>query len=297
MTSVALPTPETIKCSYTASGIPKIIHQTWETSVIPEKWIFSTNEWKRLHPDWVYILWTDSWRREYISRYYPEFIEKYDNYKYPIQKADMIRYFILHDFGGLYCDLDMYPKKNIESTLTCNMNYFVLSNNRINNLLINALMISPRGSKIMKDVQNYLKDQKNSFFTNLSKHLTVLYTTGPVMLTEVLYNQTKEPFILLPRKLFNPFSHVQQAYITDDHELTESFIDTLTWDSSWISLDGHIINFVIKNKNIFAVIGILFILGTIFGVGYYMIKYRKCKKNCQSICVSGSLKTNNLVEF
>jgi mannosyltransferase OCH1-like enzyme len=37
---------------------------------------------------------------------YPWFLETFDGYVYPIQRADAIRYFVLHHFGGIYIDLD-----------------------------------------------------------------------------------------------------------------------------------------------------------------------------------------------
>lgn len=37
---------------------------------------------------------------------YPWFLETFDGYPYPIQRADAIRYFVLHHFGGIYIDLD-----------------------------------------------------------------------------------------------------------------------------------------------------------------------------------------------
>lgn len=37
---------------------------------------------------------------------YPWFLETFDSYPYPIQRADAIRYFVLHHFGGIYIDLD-----------------------------------------------------------------------------------------------------------------------------------------------------------------------------------------------
>ena len=48
-----------MEIKHTDSGIPKIIHQTWKTKEVPEKWKKSQEEWQRLHPDWLYILWTD----------------------------------------------------------------------------------------------------------------------------------------------------------------------------------------------------------------------------------------------
>lgn len=37
---------------------------------------------------------------------YPWFIETWDSYIYPIERADAIRYFALVHFGGIYIDLD-----------------------------------------------------------------------------------------------------------------------------------------------------------------------------------------------
>jgi len=37
---------------------------------------------------------------------YPWFLETFDGYVYPIQRADAIRYFVLYYFGGIYIDLD-----------------------------------------------------------------------------------------------------------------------------------------------------------------------------------------------
>jgi len=47
----------------------------------------------------------------YLNSYHPEIVHHYKKYEYLIQRADMIRYFILYDYGGIYCDLDMYPLK------------------------------------------------------------------------------------------------------------------------------------------------------------------------------------------
>ena len=94
--------------------IPKIIHQTWVDNNIPDKWKISSMMWQKHHPDWQYILWTDKMIRDYIKLGYPQFLKRFDSYKYNIQRIDMIRYFILKDFGGIYCDLDLYPIQNIE---------------------------------------------------------------------------------------------------------------------------------------------------------------------------------------
>ena len=59
-----------------------------------------------MHEDYEYKLWTDAGSREFIATEYPWFLDSFDNYDYPIQRADAIRYFVLAHFGGIYIDLD-----------------------------------------------------------------------------------------------------------------------------------------------------------------------------------------------
>jgi len=37
---------------------------------------------------------------------YPWFLETWDSYPFPIERADAIRYFALVHYGGIYIDLD-----------------------------------------------------------------------------------------------------------------------------------------------------------------------------------------------
>jgi len=89
--------------------LPKIIHQQWKTEQVPggefKKW---HEEFKRLFPspEFKHELWTDARMRSFIQSKYPWFLETYDNYPIPVQRADAVRYFILYTFGGLYVDLD-----------------------------------------------------------------------------------------------------------------------------------------------------------------------------------------------
>ncbi|KAG9811972.1 putative MIPC synthase subunit, partial [Aureobasidium melanogenum] len=80
--------------------IPKIIHQTYINESIPEVWQEPQKSCIELHKDWEYKLWTDAASREFIAAEYPWFLETFDNYEFPIQRADSIRYFVLAHYGG-----------------------------------------------------------------------------------------------------------------------------------------------------------------------------------------------------
>jgi mannosyltransferase OCH1-like enzyme len=86
--------------------IPKIIHQTYINESIPAHWKEAQQSCLDLHEDYEYRLWTDKLSREFIAAEYPWFLETFDGYQFPIQRADAIRYFVLAHYGGVYIDLD-----------------------------------------------------------------------------------------------------------------------------------------------------------------------------------------------
>jgi mannosyltransferase OCH1-like enzyme len=267
-----------MEIKHTNSGIPKIIHQTWKTKDIPEKWKKSQEEWQRLHPDWLYILWTDKDIRNHIKNNHPDFLELHDNYEYPIQRADMIRYFILYDYGGLYSDLDLYPSENIEKYITSNLNYFVHSANI--DTITNAFMISPKNSQIMKKIIMHLKDDLP--FYAIGKHLKIHFSTGPNLVDKVIQKHVDIPYSILPRKKFYPYSSSEDKFYTDDMD-NIVIMPIKNTSGSWHSLDSKFYAFVNRNKNFFISLGILSIFCIIFGLIYYSIKYKKCRES--KVCI------------
>nr|VWO95196.1 ATP-binding multidrug cassette transporter [Ganoderma boninense] len=87
--------------------VPRIIHQTWKSETLPPNWANLSQGCREMMPDYEYMLWTDASAREFIAQHYSWFLDTFDGYTYPIQRADAIRYFVLYHYGGVYMDLDM----------------------------------------------------------------------------------------------------------------------------------------------------------------------------------------------
>eukprot|EP00939_MAST-03C_sp_MAST-3C-sp1_P004385 g4385.t1 len=98
--------------------IEKIIHQTYKTTDLPDHWKDTPQAWKDMHPDWEYIFWTDQSARDFIEQNYEWFLETFDAYPHPIQRADAIRYFALYHYGGVYADMDLQPKQHLGHILS-----------------------------------------------------------------------------------------------------------------------------------------------------------------------------------
>jgi len=87
--------------------IPKIIHQIWNTDIIPSEWQEFVLSWHRHNPGWRYYLWSAEARKAYISANIPGYLKTYNRFRRNVQKADVFRYIVLERMGGLYVDLDM----------------------------------------------------------------------------------------------------------------------------------------------------------------------------------------------
>ena len=58
-----------------------------------------------------YILWNDSLLESLVSQRFPAYWDIYKSVRYPVQRVDMGRLFVLLEYGGLYADLDVIPNR------------------------------------------------------------------------------------------------------------------------------------------------------------------------------------------
>jgi UDP:flavonoid glycosyltransferase YjiC (YdhE family) len=167
-------------------AIPRILHQTWKNADLPADLAAWRESWLANHPGWEHRLWTDEDNRELIRRDYPWFLKAYDSYNEPIKRADAVRYFILHRFGGVYADLDMESLRPIGPLLEGKQVVFGLEPDEhlamhrspqrpLNRIVCNAFMASVPG---------------HPFWEHLFRELVTwqrapgpLDATGPFMLT------------------------------------------------------------------------------------------------------------------
>ncbi len=84
--------------------IPKIIHQIWLGSPVPEAFVDLQQSWIEHHlgRDWLYKLWTDEDVAQ-MQLYNQEFYDASDNYGV---KSDILRWEVLYTYGGVYVDMD-----------------------------------------------------------------------------------------------------------------------------------------------------------------------------------------------
>ncbi len=108
--------------------IPRIIHQIFinfkgkELKQIPEYSESHKKTIKYCEKNNIELkLWDEKELLELLSQY-PEFSHLWEDFRYPIQKVDFMRYVILYHYGGIYIDLDIYPLRDMNHLFE--MDYF-----------------------------------------------------------------------------------------------------------------------------------------------------------------------------
>ncbi|KAH8830448.1 MIPC synthase [Flagelloscypha sp. PMI_526] len=170
-------TPPNVRLNGTGhERIPRILHQTWKTDVLPERWQPVSQTCKDLMPDYDYMLWTDASARQFISEHYPWFLDTFDHYPYNIQRADSIRYFVLHHYGGIYIDLDIGCLRPLDSLLP----YPVILPKTIPVGVSNDLMFAEKEHPFLAQTIHNLATFDHNWLIN---YPTVMFSTGPMFLS------------------------------------------------------------------------------------------------------------------
>jgi mannosyltransferase OCH1-like enzyme len=92
--------------------------QTCKTRNVPEKWKPSQDSLKKYMPSWKYVFLTDVDNLEFVNTHFPSLSKWFTDLKFPIQRADVIRYMWLFVNGGLYIDMDIEIVTSLEPLLT-----------------------------------------------------------------------------------------------------------------------------------------------------------------------------------
>jgi len=179
----------------------KIIHQIYwdfkdEGRNLEDVPIFklNTDETRKFCKEHNYDYWF--WELEdcekLIKEDFPEYLDLWNDFRYPIQRCDFIRYCILYKFGGLYIDCDIRPVKNLDSIFNVSF-YFVHWDNDKNKKPYNAIMGSLKNQELfLRIIEQVKKDyyEKSKIKTYETwKGRFVFQTTGHNMLERVFKKQ------------------------------------------------------------------------------------------------------------
>lgn len=205
-----------------------------------------------------YMLWTDASSREFIAEHYPWFLDTFDGYTYPIQRADAIRYFILYHYGGIYLDLDIGCLRPLDPLLV----YPIILPKTIPVGVSNDLIFAEARHPFMEQTIHGLMGFDHSWVLN---YPTVMFSTGPMFLSAQygLYTSTHPPTLAQPGGEVRVLPKALYGKNAKPGEAPHSFFSHY-YGSSWHADDAAFIGFLGKwGKGLMWVGLVVLILGVI----------------------------------
>lgn len=209
------------------------------------------------------MLWTDAGSRDFIAQEYPWFLDTFDSYPYPIQRADAIRYFVLHHFGGVYIDLDIGCLRRVDPLLA----YPVVLPRTIPVGVSNDLMFAEKEHPFMTQTIHNLAMFDHNWVLN---YPTVMFSTGPMFLSAQfgLYTashpgtgeQPAGDVRILPKSLYGKNAKPEEA----PHSFFVHY-----YGSSWHADDAAFIGFLGHWGKVLMWVGLVVL---VIGVGFMAFK-------------------------
>lgn len=134
--------------------IPSIIHQSWKTTDLSTYGILakkSQDSWKKLYPDFEYKFWTDKDIADYMKKQSRIYQRAFNELDQNIKKMDFFRYLVLHEYGGIYSDMDFIANTRIKRNVLSNYSFIGYKAPRPHTWVVgNAFFGCAPGENIMK---------------------------------------------------------------------------------------------------------------------------------------------------
>lgn len=160
---------------------------------------------QEMHPSWEFLFFSDNDCREFIEREIPNYLELYDWYPRPVQKADLFRILAVYHLGGFYLDTDfmlaapldplceenaVFPFEHEKDEKAFKVRYPKWMKTREEKLTLgNYAFGAVAGHPFLTAVLEELVARTETLEVENCNDLDVLHSTGPDALTSVYYRQ------------------------------------------------------------------------------------------------------------
>ena len=211
--------------------IPHIIHQTWDDENVPDMFSVYIKSWSKRHPDWEYWFWTPKEVKQLLATHYPQYSQLYANYSEAIYKANLMRYFIMHKYGGVYADLDLESLRPLDNWTMDNE--CIMSQNHY----VHAYIVGDR--EVSEVMITFLASRPGHPYFKLAIEMLPWYGNIPYA-AKLVYAET-----VYRKYLQNPESKKPENSMTVTHP--DYFLPT--YDKGWVAKVRKICRKDYKERN------------------------------------------------
>lgn len=237
--------------------IPRIVHQIWLGSPVPEKYRAWMQSWADME-GWEYKLWTDEEVQDF-KLYNQELYDQSTNFG---EKSDIVRLEILNKFGGLYVDTDfecVHPQ--IFDELNRCYDFYIgfepLEHGHISifNMfkVCNALIAACPHHPLIAD---FITNLKANYYAYKS-HCGPVEKTGPSYLSRIICRHEEKKVsafrnMYLPSTFFYPFTESEIRYYACHPEYPAYLMPESAaihyWNGSWRLQGCYSEPYIVKNQ-------------------------------------------------
>lgn len=177
--------------------IPKTIHFIWIGSQIPLWAQGLVDQCKAIHPGWEVVVHGD----EIIATLDAELKEAFDGCEQWCQRADILRYVILHRFGGIYLDIDTLVLRNMEPLLqlgTC----WAARHLYLNHSFANGVLGAQAGSSLTAALIAQVRARFQLLKASNQGKPSFRTQYGPALINDVITANDLPGFVAIPDHYF-----------------------------------------------------------------------------------------------
>jgi inositol phosphorylceramide mannosyltransferase catalytic subunit len=165
----------------------------------PPDWLAARNSCVTMHAAWPeHYFWTDENADSFFEEHYPWFLDTWNSYPSIVQRADALRYFVLHKFGGVFLDMDLFCRNPLDPLISyleattphqhrrpAQGGMYILAESGHPHMLLapkanpvgvsNGFIISSRGHPLLSQMITFLPRFNLNF---VFSYATVMFSTG-----------------------------------------------------------------------------------------------------------------------
>ena len=192
--------------------IPEIIHHiNIENTLSNEKSNELLESWKYHHPDWQHIIWTDAKIKSLSLRNRA----LYDSTSDPVEKANIARYEILYQYGGVCVDMNTLCVRSLAPLHHMYSFYTGIAPLDSQEVLSTGLIAATQGNLILEECIKRMANKSNEK-DRIQRHGAIYFSN---VFLEVA-GSVKQPIVAFPPSYFSLVYEDTQP----EHIMPESFM-------------------------------------------------------------------------
>jgi mannosyltransferase OCH1-like enzyme len=215
--------------------IPKHIYQVWHNlENIPRCVKQSVDTLKQQNPEFEHHLYDEPKCREYISHYCsPQILNAYDKIVPHALKADLWRYCILYNNGGIYLDSKYYGINGFKFIHLLDKEYFCNGLDTIYGVYNAIFICKPHNPILLKVINQFVKNTEKKYYG--TNELCI----GPLMIQTFFTPQETKLFPLKLERVSKRYKYITlngyRILKYNEEYATSKTIKNKHWTKYWYS--------------------------------------------------------------